>query len=77
MFLNEKVLNNLMKQAYKSDGLVIAQNEDNWVYIAGRFWETEIKREYIPKQTLANIIALAGELPEPGERFRSDKQGNQ
>lgn len=77
MFLNEKVLNNLMKQAYKSDGLVIAQNEDNWVYIAGRFWEVEIKREYIPKQTLANIIALAGELPEPGERFRSDKQGNQ
>lgn len=77
MFLNEKVLNNLMKQAYKTDGLVIAQNEDNWVYIAGRFWEVEIKREYIPKQTLANIIALAGELPEPGERFRSDKQGNQ
>lgn len=77
MFLNEKVLNNLMKQAYKSDGLVIAQNEDNWVYIAGRFWEVEIKREYIPKQTLANIIALAGELPEPGERFKSDKHGNQ
>lgn len=77
MFLNEKVLNNLMKQAYKTDGLVVAQNEDNWVYIAGRFWEVEIKREYIPKQTLANIIALAGELPEPRERFRSDKQGNQ
>lgn len=77
MFLNEKVLNNLMKQAYKTDGLVVAQNEDNWVYIAGRFWEVEIKREYIPKQTLANIIALAGELPVPRERFRSDKQGNQ
>ena len=45
MFLNEKVLNNLMKQAYKTDGLVIAQNEDNWVYIAGRCWEAEIKRE--------------------------------
>ena len=54
MFLNEKVLNNLMKQAYKSDGLVIAQNEDNWVYIAGRFWETEIKREYIPKHLLVS-----------------------
>ncbi len=77
MFLNEKVLNNLMKQAYKTDGLVIAQNEDNWVYIAGRFWEVEIKREYIPKQTLANIIALAGELPGAVERFRADKQGNQ
>ena len=77
MFLNEKVLNNLMKQAYKTDGLVIAQNEDNWVYIAGRFWEVEIKREYIPKQTLANIIALAGELPGAEERFRADKQGNQ
>lgn len=77
MFLNEKVLNNLMKQAYKTDGLVVAQTEDGWVYLTGRFWEAEIKREYIPKQTLANIIALAGELPEPGERFRSDKQGNQ
>jgi hypothetical protein len=66
-----------MKKAYKTDGLVVAQTEDGWVYLAGRFWEVEIKREYIPKQTLANIIALAGELPEPGERFRSDKQGNQ
>ncbi len=77
MFLNEKVLNNLMKQAYKTDGLVVAQTEDGWVYLAGRCWQAEILREYIPKQTLANIIALAGELPEPGKRFRSDKDGNQ
>lgn len=77
MFLNEKTLNALMKKAYKTDGLVVAQTEEGWVYLAGRYWQAEILREYIPKQTLANIIALAGELPEPGERFRSDKDGNQ
>lgn len=77
MFLNEKILNKLMKDAYKTNGLVLAQNSDDWIYIAGRFWEAEIKREYIPKQTLANIIALTGELPGPVERFRSDKNGNQ
>lgn len=77
MFLNEKTLNKLMKDAYKTNGLFIAQNVANWIYIAGRFWKAEIMKEYIPKQTLANIIALTGELPGPDESFRSDKNGNQ
>ena len=36
-----------------------------------------MKREFIPKKTLGDIIALTGELPEKGERFRATKEGNQ
>jgi hypothetical protein len=76
MFFKSSILNSLMKQAYKG-GLVVAQSEDEWIYLAGDYWEVGIKREFIPKRTLADIIALVGEIPEPGERFRATKEGNQ
>lgn len=76
MFLKPSVLNNLMKKAYKS-GLVLAMNEKGWLYIASDWWQVSIKREFILKRTLGDIIALAGELPEPGERFTCTKEGNQ
>lgn len=49
MFLRPSILNRLMKQAYKS-GLVIARNEKDWLYIAGKYWEIEIKEGFIPKK---------------------------
>ncbi len=76
MFLKQSTLNSLMKQAYKS-GLVVAQSEDEWLYLAGSYWEISIKMGYIPKQTMGNIISLVGEIPKPGERFRATKDGNQ
>lgn len=76
MFLKPSILNRLMKQAYKS-GLVIARNEKDWLYIAGKYWEIEIKEGFIPKKTLGDIIALTGELPKMGERFVATKEGNQ
>ena len=76
MFINEKVLNKLMKEAYKT-GLVVAAREDGWLYIAGRYWEVEMKRRLIPKEILGNIISLIGELPDSGERFLATSEGNQ
>ena len=76
MFINEKVLNKLMKEAYKT-GLVVAAREDGWIYIAGRYWEVEMLRRLIPKEILGNIISLIGELPDPGERYLATSEGNQ
>lgn len=76
MFLRPSILNGLMKKAYKS-GLTMARTEDDWLYIAGAHWEISVKKEFIPKRTLGDIIALIGELPSPGERFKATKEGNQ
>lgn len=73
MFLRSSTLNALMKKAYKS-GLVVARTKDDWLYIAGSYWEISVKKEFIPKRTLGDIIALIGELPGPGERFIATKE---
>lgn len=80
MFLSPSILNNLMKQAYKT-GLVAAGSTDEsgkeWIYLAGWNWEANIRKDYIHKKTLGDIISLTGELPKPGERFIATKEGNQ
>lgn len=76
MFLHKKTLKRLMTEAYKTR-LIVAMSEKGWLYLAGSYWEVNIKREYIPKETMGDIIALIGELPEPGERLSATKEGNQ
>ena len=80
MFLSTSVLNNLMKKAYKT-GLVVARTQDaqgnDWLYLAGSYWEVSVNKDFIPKKTLGDIITLIGELPRPGERFKATKEGNQ
>lgn len=67
MFLSTSVLNNLMKKAYKT-GLVVARTQDaqgnDWLYLAGSYWEVSVNKDFIPKKTL-------------GERFKATKEGNQ
>lgn len=75
MFLQERELKRLMKNAYKG-GLVIA-NHKGRIYLSGWGWEMDIKREYLPKTILAQIIELTGELPDEDERFSATKDGNQ
>lgn len=43
MFLRPSTLNALMKKAYKS-GLAVARTEDDWLYIAGSYWEISVKK---------------------------------
>ena len=69
-----------MKKAYKT-GLVVARTQDaqgnDWLYLAGSYWEVSVNKDFIPKKTLGDIITLIGELPRPGERFKATKEGNQ
>lgn len=68
------------EKAYKT-GLVVARTEDtqgnDWIYLAGQYWEVSINRDFIPKKTMGDLITLIGELPEKGERFKATKEGNQ
>lgn len=75
MFVKMSILKRLMKEAYKT-GLVLANNGET-IMIAGNYWQMEIKRALMPKELLAAIIELAGELPGAGERYICDKGGNQ
>lgn len=69
-----------MKKTYKT-GLVVSRTQDtagnDWLYLAGSYWEASINKDFVPKKTLGDIITLIGELPEPGERFKATKEGNQ
>lgn len=75
MFLNNTILKRLMKQAYKDAHLVVAQTEERY-YISGIYWEMDVKKEFMPKQIMAQLIELAGEVPGIGKAFRATKDGN-
>ncbi len=75
MFLRANILKRLMKDAYKKSSLVVADNVKT-LYIAGGYWRVEINKEFVPKTILAEIIELAGELPEPGKCFIATSDGN-
>lgn len=68
MFIDVKTLKILMKGAYKAS-LHVAQTEER-LYISGEYWEVDMDKEDVPKQVMAQIIELAGEVPEIGERKR-------
>lgn len=76
MFLNNTILKRLMKKAYKSENMVVAQTKDRF-YIGGLYWEMDVRKAFMPKQILAQLIELAGEVPEQGKAFRTTKDGNQ
>lgn len=65
----------MMKEAYKTAGMTVAQTEERY-YIAGSYWEMDVRKAFMPKQILAQLIELAGEVPAPGKAFRAIKEGN-
>lgn len=75
MFLNNTILKRLMKEAYKNENMVVAQTEDRF-YIGGAYWEMDVRKAFIPKQIMAQVIELAGEVPAQGKAFRATKDGN-
>lgn len=76
MFLKPATLNKLMKEAYKT-GLKVSRDQDDWIYLAGEYWRVDIKKNYISKRTMGDLIALVGELPEKGTGYTATKDGNQ
>lgn len=64
-----------MKDAYKNARMVVAQTEERF-YISGGYWEMDVRKAFIPKQIMAQVIELAGEVPAQGKAFRATKDGN-
>lgn len=76
MFIKTAGFKRLLKEAYKGAGLRIGAAADG-VYLSGGYWVIWVKRSEIPKEKLAAIIELVGELPEEGEAYRATKDGQQ
>lgn len=76
MFLRPTVLNRLMKEAYKT-GLRVSRDKEDWVHLEGEYWQVDVKKKYIGKKAMGDLIALIGELPEKGTGFTATKEGNQ
>lgn len=76
MFITTQGFKRLIKQAYKTRDLHIA-NDGAGYTIAGGYWRIWIKHEWIPKKELAAIIELTGELPAEGQAFTVYEEGNQ
>lgn len=76
MFLKTAGFKRLIKEAYKGTGLRIG-NTERTLYLSGSYWIIEIMRGKIPKEKLAAIIELIGEIPEPGCAFEVTKDGQQ
>lgn len=76
MFLNHKILRKLLKDAYKREKLSLAC-ETGKLYIAAGYWEMEFLKEYIPNETLGDIISFSRTLPEDGQRYQILDSGNQ
>ena len=64
-----------MKDEYKNARMVVAQTEERF-YIGGGYWEMDVRKAFMPKQIMAQVIELAGEVPAQGEAFRATKDGN-
>lgn len=66
----------MIKEAYKGSGLRIGSTDEG-LYLSGGYWVIWIKRDQIPKEKLAAIIELVGEIPEQGVAYRATKDGQQ
>lgn len=76
MFLARSGLRRLMRNAYKGGGLRI-RNTGEGISITGSSWAVYFLAGEIPKETLGDLISMVGELPERGESYTADKNGNQ
>lgn len=74
MFINQKALEKLLKEAYKENVLYIAKtnsdtNEIIYV-IAGTAWTIWVGEDWLTKEAKGAIIKLCDDLPETGEAYR-------
>lgn len=76
MFVAEKELKRLMKEAYKASSLVIG-SRDGLYYLQGNYWKFLCKKEFVTNAILAAMIELTGEIPAKGECYCAGPDGNQ
>lgn len=77
MFLKQSTLENLFKEAYKTQGLLIRHSEcrdgSSAYTIIGGYWKIWMLSNRMPKEVKAALIKLCGDLPAVGEAFMSMK----
>lgn len=76
MFVKLSRIVTLMKKAYKTGGLRVA-NSESFYSLDGWGWAMQIYREHAPKELLGEIVKLTGRLPENDEQFLAKEEGNQ
>lgn len=74
MFIKQKQLERLLKEAYKENSLYISRTRsdtDEAIYtIAGNSWAIWVGEEWLTKEAKAAIIKLCDDLPEMGGAYR-------
>lgn len=76
MIFNKSVFKKLLKEAYKSSGLLVA-NKNGRIVLAGGWWVMTMAEGVFTKEGKAVLVELTGQLPEVGECFRCTSAGNQ
>lgn len=76
MVFNKSVFKKMIKTAYKTCGLLVA-NKDGRIILAGSWWMMSVEEKWFPKWGMAAVIELTGEIPAAGESFRATTAGNQ
>lgn len=76
MIFNKSVFKKLLKEAYKSSGLLVA-NKNGRIVLSGSWWVMTMAQEVFTKEGKAALVELTGQLPEAGECFRCTSAGNQ
>lgn len=76
MIFNKTVFKKLLKTAYKGAGLLVA-NKEGRIIIAGSWWVMSMEEKVFTYDGRAALVELTGQLPMPGECWRSTSAGNQ
>ena len=76
MVFNKSIFKKMIKNAYKTCGLLVA-NKDDRIILAGGWWMMSVEEKWFPKWGMAAVIELTGEIPAAGESFRSTSAANQ
>ena len=76
MIFKTSVLKNMMKTAYKGNGLYAA-NINGKIILGGAWWFISIEESVFPNKAKAALVELIGEIPAAGESFRCTSAGNQ
>lgn len=76
MVFNKSIFKKMIKTAYKTCGLLVA-NKDGRIILAGGWWMMSVEEKWFPKWGMAAVIELTGEIPAAGESFRSTSAANQ
>ena len=75
MFIKTSVFKRLIKTTWTSSGLTVGRRGEHYIVKCSQF-VLYINEKYFKKEIKAAIIELVGELPEQGEIFKEDKEGN-